>query len=115
MTMKMTGYGTWKGECQQCGTEFISHKKTGKFCSDVCRVRWARRKKQIYRHRNDALYAIRALMALTKDIPEFGDEINQVFREIETQVRDGLRLRPDTEEKALLNMLYDRARKRNMV
>lgn len=115
MTMRMTGYGTWKGDCPVCKREFESHKRSGKFCSTACRVRWARRKKLISRHKNDALYAIRALMALTKDTAEWGDEINQALREIEGLNRDALRLRPDDEEKALMNMLYERSLKRNTV
>lgn len=111
MSMRMTGYGTWKGNCPVCWKEFESYKRTGKFCSTACRVRWARRKKMISRHKNDALFAIRALMVMSKEIAEWGDEINQALREIEAQNRDALRLRPDAEEKALLSMLYDRARR----
>lgn len=113
--MRMTGYGTWVGNCKEpsCRKEFVAYKRTGVFCSAKCRVKWSRRKKMIQRHKNDALYAVRALMALSKESAEFGDEINQAFRQIEDALRDGRRLRPDDETKGFQELLYGMSLKRN--
>jgi hypothetical protein len=37
---------TFKCVCLQCGTTFLAHRSTAKFCKDACRKKYARNKKK---------------------------------------------------------------------
>jgi hypothetical protein len=107
------GYGGFSGTCKQCHAEFKTDSNHALFCSTSCRVAFSRRKQAIQRHRNDALYAIRALIALAKDVPEWRDDISKALRLIHTDTGDAIRTVPDKEMHALNDMLYGYSSKRN--
>jgi hypothetical protein len=111
--LKLDGYGGYSGTCKQCHAEFQTQQNFTLFCSTKCRVAYARRKKSIQRHRNDALYAIRALAALTKDVADWAEDINVALRMIEGATDDALRLRPDKDMKDKTQMLYEFSLRRN--
>lgn len=87
-----------------------SNKET---CSDRCRKAWSRRKKHVHTAAIDAHWAIMRLRGMLKDYPELQSLIHQELRNLRTDIHDAFVAYPDEETKLRMQMLNDRALKRD--
>jgi hypothetical protein len=99
--------------CKMCGQEMGWEKRWhAETCSANCRKAWSRRKDHIKRSKSNIMGELQSLRQMLKKYPDLADAINADLRYMQGEINDLLRLRPDDEQKALMDMLYDVARKK---
>jgi hypothetical protein len=106
--------GVTMQKCKNCGVELDWHSRSHKeTCSDKCRKAWSRRKSAVKTASIDAHWAVLRLRGLMKEYPELKPMVHDALRQVRQDVQETFYAYPDEETKQRLDMINDRARKRD--
>lgn len=105
--LNLDPYGRY---CPVCRREKLNYRQ--KTCSPKCRKAYQRQRENLHRSVGIIMAELISIGDTLKRREDLKDMANQLLRDIETRVRDTLKLRPDDDMKALQSMLYDRERRK---